>query len=353
MNNTILVINPGSTSTKLSIFEGRSEIVTETREHTAAQLKDFNAVIEQEPMRLKVLKNFLKKHNVKNLAAIAARGGLVKPLSSGVYEVNQAMTRDLKAARYKEHASNMGAILAADLAEEYDCKAFIADPVVVDEMEEAARYSGIKNLPRKSIFHALNQKSAARKAAEELGISYERGNFIVAHMGGGISVGAHRLGRVIDVNNALDGDGPFSPERSGGVPAGDLVNLCFSGSSSQAELKKKIVGRGGLVDYLGTNNLKEILQKREQGDKGASLAVQAMVLQISKEIASHGATLKGDIDAVVLTGGIAQSETVTNLIKDHIYYLARVIIIPGEREMTALAENISRVLEGEQQAKEY
>lgn len=351
----ILVLNPGSTSTKISLFSGEDEIVADILRHTAEELSGFSRIIDQADFRRAAINRFLSTNEIDpvTLDAVIGRGGLLRPLESGVYAVNDAMTADLASGRYGEHASNLGAILAAAIAHSADCRAFIADPVVVDEMDDVARLSGLPELPRRSIFHALNQKSSAREAASRIGRTYEEINAIVAHMGGGCSVGAHRHGRVVDVNNALDGEGPFSPERAGTVPAGQLVELALSGRYSREELKKMLTGRGGLVAYCRTNSLEEIEERMGNADAEAASAFHAMGYQISKEIASHGATLEGAVDVIVLTGGMAYDRTLTNEITRRVRHLAPVEIIPGEREMLSLARAVSRVLSGQVIPKEY
>jgi butyrate kinase len=263
------------------------------------------------------------------------------------------MVDDLATGRFGQHASNLGAILALEVATRAGCPAFIADPVVVDEMDEVARLSGLPDLPRKSIFHALNQKSAAREAAATLGMPYEQVSLIVAHMGGGCSVGVHRNGRVVDVNNALDGEGPFSSERAGTVPAGQLVQLVLSGEYSEQELKKLLTGRGGLVAYCGTNDLEEIKRRMASGDREAATAFRAMAYQICKEIASHGATLSGSVDAVVLTGGMAHDATLIEEVRMRVGFLGPIIVIPGEREMLSLARAAAAALSGAVVPREY
>ncbi|WP_347877413.1 butyrate kinase [Caloranaerobacter azorensis] len=291
--------------------------------------------------------------NLTKLSAVVGRGGLLKPIAGGTYKVNERMLEDLKVGVLGEHASNLGGILAHEIASQLNIPAFIVDPVVVDEMEDVARISGMPELERKSIFHALNQKAVARRAAKELGKAYNEVNLIVAHLGGGISVGAHKNGRVIDVNNALDGEGPFSPERTGGLPVGDLVKLCFSGKYTLAEMKKKIKGNGGLVAYLGTNDAREVVKMIENGDKKAELVYKAMAYQVAKEIGSLAAVLEGKVDGIILTGGIAYDKRFTKWIIDRVSFISKVFVYPGEDEMIALAEGGLRVLRGEEEAKVY
>jgi butyrate kinase len=351
----ILVLNPGSTSTKISLFTGEDETLSDVLRHAVGDLAGHTRIVDQTPFRRAAIDNFLSTNSidVTSLAAVIGRGGLLHPVESGVYKVNNSMVADLSAGRYGEHASNLGAILAQAIAVAAGCPAFIADPVVVDEMDDIARVSGLPELPRRSIFHALNQKSAAREAASRLGREYEDINAIVAHMGGGCSVGAHCRGRVVDVNNALDGEGPFSPERAGTLPAGQLIELALSGEYSLGELKKMLNGRGGLVAYCGTNDLEEVAERIRSGDAEAETVFRAMAYQISKEIAAHGATFAGSVDVIVLTGGMAYDEALVTEIRRRVGYLARVEVIPGEREMVALTRAALSVLSGRVTAKEY
>lgn len=362
----ILVINPGSTSTKVSLFEGEQERHSQTVSHSSESLSRFASLAEQAPFRRKAIDEFLTEHDVdpRTLAAVVARGGLLRPLAGGVYEVSDAMIADLESGRYGVHASNLGGCLARAISD--GCPAYIADPVVVDEMDDVARLSGLPELPRRSIFHALNQKSAAREACRRRGLRYEDSSLIVAHLGGGISVGAHRNGRVVDVNNALDGEGPFSPERAGTLPAGQLVDLVLSGPHEAAEVKRMITGRGGLVAHCGTNDLREVIRRADaaatnvvgsEADAGAAahgdLVLRALCYHVAKEIASHGATLSGNVDAIVLTGGMAHEEIVVELISARVSYLAPIEIIPGEREMVSLAEAALGALRGEREVLRY
>ena len=357
----ILAINPGSTSTKLALFENDNEIHSFNITHLGDELDLFSKVSDQEEYRFNLIRTMLEKSNDKGfdrLDAIIGRGGLLHPMEGGVYHVNEAMLEDLRDARFGEHACNLGAILARRIGEEQKakgivCEVFIADPVVVDELSPEARYSGLPGLERKSIFHALNQKSVARSIAGQLGKSYDELNLIVAHMGGGISVGAHRKGRVVDVNNALDGDGPFSPERSGGLPVGQLVKLALSGQYSLSDLKKMITGQGGVIAYCGTKDMKMIEQRIQGGDRNARLVFDAMSYQISQEIARHGATLEGVVDGIILTGGQARSQDLVESIKKRVSFLGPVFVIPGEREMVSLSGNALDALKGLQPVKEY
>ncbi len=351
----ILAINPGSTSTKISVYQDDREMFTENVHHATKDLAPFPRIQDQYTFRLTAIRRILEKHskNISSFDAFVGRGGLVKPIPSGTYRVDSALLTDLKQGVQGEHASNLGGILAYELAQEGNKLAFIVDPVVVDELEDIARISGHPGLPRKSIFHALNQKSVARKAAERLQKSYPDCRLIVAHMGGGISIAAHQGGRVIDVNNALDGEGPFTPERSGTLPVGDLVRLCFSGEMQQNEMLKMIKGKGGVVAYLNTNDMRMVKQRAETGDEQAQLILSGMAYQISKEIAAMGAVLSGQIDAIVLTGGIAHNSAVVEGIKKRCRFLAPFLLFPGEKEMEALVQGALRVIREEEELKSY
>mgnify|MGYP000075935015 FL=1 len=357
MTFKILTINPGSTSTKIAVFEDEKEVFSKTLRHSAEELSPFQTVASQFQFRKDIIVSVLKAEgiDIHSLSAIVGRGGLVKPIESGIYEVNEALVRDLEHPVMGEHASNLGGLIAQDIAREINnsAKAYITDPVVVDELEPIARISGHPSLKRASIFHALNQKIIARTYAKEVGKSYEELNLIVAHMGGGVSVGAHCHGRVIDVNNALDGDGPFSPERSGGLPTGALVELCYSGKS-KAEVKKMLKGEGGVVAYLGTNDMLEVENKAIADPNSEYAMVQnAMCYQIAKEIGAMAAVMKGKVDAILLTGGIAYGKPITNYIREMVEFIAPVKVYPGEDEMRALAMNGLMVLRGETTPKVY
>jgi butyrate kinase len=351
----MLIINPGSTSTKIGVYEDTTPILVETLRHSSEEIDKYVNIIDQFEFRKEVILNVLKEKNfdIKELNAIVGRGGLLKPIVSGTYKVNEAMLKDLKEAIRGQHASNLGAIIASEIGKELNLPAFIVDPVVVDELEEIARISGMPEIERTSIFHALNQKAVAKRFAKENNKNYEGLNLIVAHMGGGVSVGAHMAGRIVDVNNALDGEGPFSPERSGGVPIGDLVKMCFSGKYTQDEIKKKITGKGGFVAYLNTNNAQEVGNAALNGDEKAKLILDAMGYQVAKEIGKCAAVLFGKVDAIILTGGIAYGKYITEYIKERVSFIAPVIIYPGEDELLALAEGTLRVLNGEEAPKVY
>jgi len=348
--NFILAINPGSTSTKIAVFENSKQVFLKNIKHTSEELAPFSKISEQYEFRKKIILKELIDANIdiNLIKVVVGRGGLVKPIPSGVYTVNERLKEDLKIGILGEHASNLGGLIADDIAHSINnAQAYIADPVVVDELEPLARISGHPEFERISIFHALNQKAIARTHAKQVGQKYEEMNLIVAHLGGGISVGAHKQGRVIDVNQALDGEGPFSPERSGTLPVGALAKLCFSGKYTLSEIKKMITGQGGFVAYLGTNDAYEVEKNAEAGDEKAKLIQDAMAYQVAKEIGSMSTVLSGQVDAILLTGGIAYGKPFVNEVKKRVSHLAEVFVYPGEDEMKALAMNGLMVLEGE------
>jgi len=352
----ILAINPGSTSTKIAVYENEQVILIKSIRHESEQLHCFEKVSHQFEFRKELILKELEEHHISisDFSAIVGRGGLLKPIPSGVYEVNQAMIDDLYEGRRGEHASNLGGLIACDIAKQIPgCCAYIADPVVVDELQTVARVSGHPAFERVSIFHALNQKAVAKKYAREVNRSYEELNLIVAHLGGGISVGAHCKGKVIDVNNALDGEGPFSPERSGTLPAGALAKLCFSGDYTLDKVRKMLVGEGGMVAHLGTNNFTTVREWMDAGSADARLIFDAMAYNISKAIGAMATVLKGEIDAILITGGMAFSKRFPVLIGSYVGFLAPVVVYPGEDEMEALAMNGLAVLRGEEQPRVY
>ena len=355
MAQRLLIINPGSTSTKIGVYEDQTPILEETLRHSTEEISKYNSIFEQFAFRKDVILDVLKGDNfdINTLNAVVGRGGLLKSIEGGTYAVNDIMLKDLRNGVQGQHASNLGGIIANEIGKSLNIPAYIVDPVVVDEMDDVARISGIPEIERKSIFHALNQKAVAKRYAKEIGKKYEDINVIVAHMGGGISVGAHKLGRVVDVNNALDGDGPFSPERSGGLPTGDLVKLCFSGKYTFDEIKKMINGKGGYTAHLNTNNAKAVEEAALAGDKKSKLIEDAMAYQVAKEIGKCAAVLSGKVDAIILTGGIAYGKEIVKYIKGRVEFIAKVIIYPGEDELLALTQGGLRVLNGEEKAKEY
>lgn len=351
----ILVINPGSTSTKIAVYADIERLFQETLRHSPQELASYTRILDQYQFRKNLIIGVLQAHDIPlaSLDGIVGRGGLIHPLAGGCYQVNDRMIEDLQNAVMGEHASNLGAFLAKAIGDEIKKPAFIVDPVVVDELAPLARYSGSPEIPRMSIFHALNQKAVARRVAKEFGKTYSECNLIVAHLGGGISVGAHKQGRVVDVNNALDGDGPFSPERSGGLPVGQLAQLCFSGKYTFHEIKKLIKGHGGLMAYLGTTDGIEIEKRIDEGDTKAREVYEAMAYQVAKEIGAMAAVLQGELDAIILTGGLAHDTRFVSWIEERIAFLAPVKVVPGEDEMSAMLEGILPVLRGEEEAEEY
>lgn len=352
----VLAINPGSTSTKIAVYKNEKCEYLENIKHSAEDLEDFNSISEQYEFRKNIILSKLKEAEVEieKLDAVVGRGGLVKPIPSGVYEVNETMIADLKVGVLGEHASNLGGLIAEDIAKSLpSTRAFIADPVVVDEFDDVARLSGHPELERVSIFHALNQKAIARTHAKKLSRNYEDLNLIVVHLGGGISVGAHKKGKVVDVNQALNGDGPFSPERTGTLPAFALAKMCFSGKYTIDDIKKMITGKGGFVAYLGTNNAREVEERANSGDEMAKLVQDAMGYQVAKDVGSMAAVLNGEVDAILLTGGIAYNKGFVERITDRVKFIAPVDVYPGEDEMKALASNGLMVLNNEVKPATY
>ncbi|MFE8702546.1 butyrate kinase [Cytobacillus sp. FJAT-54145] len=354
-NNRILVINPGSTSTKIGVFDNDISIFEKTIRHESEVINQFDNIIDQYEFRKNTILETLDNEgiNISKLNAVCGRGGLLRPIEGGTYAVNDIMLEDLRSGYSGQHASNLGGIIAYEIATGLNIPSYIVDPVVVDELDPVARISGFSLIERKSIFHALNQKAVARRVSKDLGKRYEDLNLIVTHMGGGITVGAHKKGRVVDVNNGLHGDGPFSPERAGTVPAGDLVSLCYSGDFYREEVMKKLVGQGGLVGYLETNDAVKVEKMIENGDEKAKLVYSAMAYQVAKEIGAASAVLAGKVDAIILTGGLAYGKDFVKEISDKINWIADVIVQPGENELQALAEGALRVLRGEESEKQY
>ncbi len=344
MTDNILIINPGSTSTKISVYRRRTEMLKLNLSHSVEELNRLKNIEQHQAFRKYIILQELEKNGfrISDLAIIMSRGGLVKPISSGVYEINPSMLKDLEKATF--HASNLGAMIAYELATQNDIKSYIANPVVVDELEDIARFSGHALFKRKSIFHALNQKSVAHTYAKSQNKSYNQLNLIIVHMGGGISVTAHKKGKAIDTNQALDGDGPFSPERSGTLPMGEVIRMAFSRKYTREEMLKMIVGKGGLYSYLGTNDAKKIEKSIKRGDKKTKEVYKAMGYQIAKEIGAMAVVLKGNIDAIILTGGMAYSKFLTDFITSNVHFLAPIKIYPGEDEMKTLAENAYNIL---------
>jgi len=351
----ILTINPGSTSTKIAIYDDTVLSFKKSIRHNTELINSFDRIFDQYQLREQAILDTLNEANISlnSFDAIVGRGGMLKPIEGGTYKVNQAMIDYVKKAPRGEHASNLGCVLAKELADQIGVDSFIVDPVAVDEMEDIARFTGMPEIKRQSLFHALNQKAVSLKAAEQLGKKYQELNLIVTHLGGGISVGIHQLGRVIDVNNALDGDGPMSPERSGGVPIGPLYKMAMSGEYTLKEIKRKNYGNGGVVAYLGTNDGFEIEKRIREGDEFAKFILEVMCYQISKEIGAAATVLKGKVDAIVLTGGLAYDKMIIDLIKERVSFIGDILVFPGEDEMEALAFGGLRVLRGQENAKVY
>ena len=352
----ILVVNPGSTSTKMAVYDDEKPILLRNIAHTAEELAPFDAITEQQDFRRQLVLDELQRSDIPlEFDAVIGRGGLVKPIAGGVYEINNQMVEDtLHGCVMHNHACNLGCLIAHEIAATIPgCRAFIADPGVVDELTPLARISGSPLMPRICIWHALNQRAIARRYARGIGREYEDLNLIICHLGGGISVAAHEHGRAIDANNALDGEGPFSPERAGSLPAADLIRLCYSAKYTEKQLLKRIAGQAGLTAHLGTNNMREILQRIKDGDEHAQLLVDAMLYHTAKQIASEAAVLCGQIDAILLTGGMAHSDYIVSELRRRIGFLAPVYTFPGEDEMEALALNALAVLQGKRQAKIY
>lgn len=349
----ILVINPGSTSTKVSYFEDEKEIYTEKLEHSIDELKNFKRIFDQYDFRKEAVINFLNKHSIKEkeLDAVVGRGGVLKPVSAGTYIVNEKMIEDLKNA-IVEHASNLGAVIAYEIAKKINIPAYIVDPVVVDEFPDIARISGLKEINRRSRFHALNTRYVAKKRAEMLGGTIKDFNFIVAHLGGGISVVAFEKGRAIDVNDPSS-SGPFSSERPGGLPSISVVEMCYSGSYTKEKIKKLLMGEGGLVSYLGTNDLKEVEKRIEKKDEYAKLIYEAMAYQIAKEICAEATVLKGKVDEIIFTGGMSKSKRLIDLITERVHFISKIYIFPGEMEQEALCLGALNVLRNREEAKIY
>lgn len=350
----ILVINPGGTSTKISVFDDKKEIFKKNISHTQEDLNDYKTVFDQYEYRKKLIIDTLYENgfSLSGFNCVVGRGGLMKPIAGGTYLINERMIEDLRNAINGEHASNLGAVLAKNIGDEIGVPSYVVDPVSVDEFQDISRITGISDIEKASWLHALNQKAVCRKVAEEMGGKYEDYNFIVAHLGSGISIAPHYKGRMIDGSGGRS-DGPFSPERSGGLLAYPLIKLCYSGKYTEEEMINKVSNIGGMYDYLGTKDIVEIEERIENGDSKAKLIMDAFIYQVAKEISMYGASLYGEVDRIILTGGIAHSKLVTSKVIERVSYLAPVEIIPGEMEMEALALGALRVLKGEEEAKIY
>ena len=350
-----LIINPGSTSTKIGVFEDETLLFEETLRHSTEEISQYASIVDQKDFRKDIIVNLLNEKNfdIKSLNVVVGRGGMLKPIPGGTYAVTDALLEDLKIGKQGQHASNLGGILAREIGDSIGVPSYIVDPVVVDELMPIARYSGVPELPRTSVFHALNQKAVAKRYAKEKCVPYESLNLVVVHMGGGVSVGAHDKGRIVDVFNALDGDGAFSPERAGAVPSGALIKMCFSGQYTEKEVYKKIVGGGGFNAYCGTNDMRDVEKMADEGDAHAIEVRDAFILQMAKDIGSMACVLSGKIDQIIVTGGIAYDKAVVAGLKERCEWMAPFTVYPGEDELLALTQGALRVLNGEEAAKEY
>ena len=350
-----LIINPGSTSTKIGVFEDETLLFEETLRHSTEEIAQYASIVDQKDFRKQIILDLLKEKDfdIKSLQVVVGRGGMLKPIPGGTYAVSDELLEDLKIGKQGQHASNLGGILAREIADSIGVPSYIVDPVVVDELMPISRYSGVPELPRTSVFHALNQKAVAKRYAKEQGKAYNTLNLIVVHMGGGVSVGAHEQGRVIDVFNALDGDGAFSPERAGAVPSGALIKMCFSGEYTEKEVYKKIVGNGGFNAYLGTNDMRDVEKMIDNGDEHAKEVQDAFIMQVAKNIGSMSCVLKGKVDQIIITGGIAYDKAVVEGLKERAGFIAPITVYPGEDELLALTQGALRVMNGEEEAMVY
>ena len=350
-----LIINPGSTSTKIGVFEDETLLFEETLRHSTEEIASYASIVDQKDFRKQIILDLLKEKafDIHSLQVVVGRGGMLKPIPGGTYAVSDGLLEDLKIGKQGQYASNLGGILAREIGDSIGVPSYIVDPVVVDELMPISRYSGVPELPRTSVFHALNQKAVAKRYAKEQGKAYDSLNLIVVHMGGGVSVGAHEKGRVVDVFNALDGDGAFSPERAGAVPTGALIKMCFSGEYTEKEVYKKVVGNGGFNAYVGTNDMRDVEKMVQGGDQKAAEVREAFIMQVAKNIGSMACVLKGQIDQIIITGGIAYDKVVVGGLKERAGFLAPITVYPGEDELLALAQGALRVMSGEEKAMEY
>lgn len=350
-----LIINPGSTSTKIGVFEDETLLFEETLRHSTEEIAQYASIVDQKDFRKQIILDLLAKKDfdINSLQVIVGRGGMLKPIPGGTYAVTDDLLEDLKIGKQGQHASNLGGILAREIGDAIGAPSYIVDPVVVDELMPIARYSGVPEMPRTSVFHALNQKAVAKRYAKEKGVPYESLNLIVVHMGGGVSVGAHEKGRIIDVFNALDGDGAFSPERAGGVPVGALIKMCFSGQYTEKEVYKKLVGNGGFNAYLGTNDMREVGKMVDEGNEKAAEIREAFILQVAKDIGSMACVLNGKVDQIIVTGGIAYNKVVVDKMQERAGFIAPFTVYPGEDELLALVQGALRVMNGEEEAMKY
>ena len=350
-----LIINPGSTSTKIGVFEDETLLFEETLRHSTEEIAQYASIADQKDFRKAIIMNLLNEKNfdIKSLGMVVGRGGMLKPIPGGTYRVTDELLHDLVIGKQGQHASNLGGMLAREIGDEIGVPSFIVDPVVVDELCDVARYSGVPELPRTSVFHALNQKAVAKRYAKESGKPYDSLNLIVVHMGGGVSVGAHKNGKIIDVFNALDGDGAFSPERAGAVPVGALIKMCYSGQYTEKEVYKKIVGNGGFNAYLGTNDMRDVEKMVNDGDSKAKEIRDAFIFQVTKNIGSMSCVLKGKVDQIIVTGGIAYDKGVVAGLKEAAEWITPFTVYPGEDELLALVQGGLRVMNGEEEAMTY
>lgn len=353
MSYKILAINPGSTSTKIALYENDNEVFCKTLNHPVEEIEKFNKIKDQFEMRKELVLSFLKENNydINELDAVVGRGGMLPPVKSGAYKVNEVMVDRLKNNPVFEHASNLGALIAYEIANPLGIPAYIYDSVRIDEMKDIARISGMPDIPRTSTSHALNSRAMIFKAAKKHNKTYSDMNFIVAHLGGGISLSVYEKGRLVDI--VSDDEGPFSPERAGRVPCKGLIDLCYSGKFDKRTMQKKLVGNGGLKAYLNTVDAREVEKMISEGNEEAKLVYEAMAYQIAKAIGELATVVDGEVDAIIITGGIAYSDMLTSLIKKHVKFIAPVEIMPGENEMESLVLGTLRVLKGEEAARDY
>ncbi len=337
------------------MFEDETLLFEETLRHSTEEIASYASIVDQKDFRKQIILDLLKEKafDIHSLQVVVGRGGMLKPIPGGTYAVSDGLLEDLKIGKQGQHASNLGGILAREIGDSIGVPSYIVDPVVVDELMPISRYSGVPELPRTSVFHALNQKAVAKRYAKEQGKAYDSLNLIVVHMGGGVSVGAHEKGRVVDVFNALDGDGAFSPERAGAVPTGALIKMCFSGEYTEKEVYKKVVGNGGFNAYVGTNDMRDVEKMVQGGDQKAAEVREAFIMQVAKNIGSMACVLKGQIDQIIITGGIAYDKVVVGGLKERAGFLAPITVYPGEDELLALAQGALRVMSGEEKAMEY
>ncbi|CAM3014335.1 butyrate kinase [Hathewaya histolytica] len=351
----ILVLNTRYISTGITVYEEREKIIGENIRHTVGKVNQFSHIKDQTDYRYGIILDFLKnkKIDIDDIDYVVAKAGPLKPIESGTYVIDENMVNDLEIERYGTHSSNLGPLLAYNLFKNFGMKPFIVDPVVVDEMEDVARITGIKAIQRKSYFHALSQKAIAKAYSKTHHKRYEDINLVVAHIGSGITVGAHKNGRVIDVNNGLEGEGPFSPEHSGSVPITDLVKLCFSGKYTLEEMIKHVNGKGGCMAYVNHSDVRVLLEQAKKGDEKSRVLFNAMAYQITKEIAKCAVVLEGKVDAILITGGLAYCNQMVEKIKERVSRIAPIIVYKGKDEMLYLVEGVLRVLNGEEKEKYY